>query len=54
MARLFLPHSSGDNAAAAEPKAWLDEQGFALPFLISTRMVASQLAPTGNAWLGEF
>jgi hypothetical protein len=33
MARVFLSHSSRDNAAAAELKAWLDEQGFALAFL---------------------
>ena len=33
MARVFLSHSSRDNAAAAELKAWLDEQGFAPAFL---------------------
>ena len=33
MARIFLSHSSRDNAAAAELKAWLDEQGFAPAFL---------------------
>ena len=33
MARVFLSHSSRDNAAAAELKAWLDRQGFAQAFL---------------------
>lgn len=33
MARVFLSHSSRDNAAAAVLKAWLDEQGFAPAFL---------------------
>ncbi|MFM9104951.1 MAG: toll/interleukin-1 receptor domain-containing protein, partial [Cyanobium sp.] len=33
MARVFLSHSSRDNAAAAELKAWLDEQGFLPAFL---------------------
>jgi hypothetical protein len=33
MARVFLSHSSRDNTAAAELKAWLDEQGFATAFL---------------------
>ena len=33
MARVFLSHSSRDNAAAAELKAWLDGQGFAPAFL---------------------
>jgi hypothetical protein len=33
MARVFLSHSSRDNAAAAELKTWLDEQGYALAFL---------------------
>ncbi|MCS5694006.1 toll/interleukin-1 receptor domain-containing protein, partial [Cyanobium sp. FGCU-6] len=33
MARVFLSHSSRDNVAAAELKAWLDGQGFAPAFL---------------------
>jgi hypothetical protein len=33
MARIFLSHSSRDNVAAAELKAWLDGQGFAPAFL---------------------
>jgi hypothetical protein len=33
MARVFLSHSSRDNAAATELKAWLDDQGFAPAFL---------------------
>jgi WD40 repeat protein len=33
MARVFLSHSSRDNTAAAELKAWLDGQGFAKAFL---------------------
>jgi hypothetical protein len=33
MARVFLSHSSRDNTAAAELKAWLDGQGFASAFL---------------------
>jgi WD40 repeat protein len=33
MARVFLSHSSRDNIAAAELKAWLDGQGFASAFL---------------------
>jgi hypothetical protein len=33
MARIFLSHSSRDNAAAAEVKAWLDGQGFTAAFL---------------------
>ena len=33
MARVFLSHSSRDNADAAELKAWLDGQGFAPAFL---------------------
>jgi len=33
MARVFLSHSSRDNAAAAELKAWLDGQGFTAAFL---------------------
>ena len=33
MARVFLSHSTRDNAAAAELKAWLDGQGFAPAFL---------------------
>ncbi|MFN6340039.1 MAG: hypothetical protein ACK41W_15100 [Cyanobacteriota bacterium] len=28
MARVFLSHSSRDNAAAVELKGWLDDQGF--------------------------
>jgi hypothetical protein len=33
MARVFLSHSSRDNAAAAELKAWLEGQGFAPAFV---------------------
>jgi hypothetical protein len=33
MVRVFLSHSSRDNAAAAELKAWLDGQGFTAAFL---------------------
>jgi WD40 repeat protein len=33
MARVFLSHSSRDNATAAELKAWLDGQGFTPAFL---------------------
>lgn len=33
MARVFLSHSSRDNAAAAEMKAWLDGHGFTPAFL---------------------
>jgi hypothetical protein len=33
MARVFLSHSSRDNSAASELKAWLDDQGFTAAFL---------------------
>lgn len=33
MARVFISHSSRDNAAAERLKAWLGEQGFETPFL---------------------
>jgi hypothetical protein len=33
MARVFLSHSSRDNAAAAWMKQWLETQGFDVPFL---------------------
>ena len=33
MARVFLSHSSRDNASAARIKTWLIEQGFDVPFL---------------------
>ena len=33
MARVFLSHSSRDNASAGRIKAWLEQQGFDAPFL---------------------
>jgi hypothetical protein len=33
MARVFISHSSRDNAAAERLKAWLGQQGFETPFL---------------------
>jgi WD40 repeat protein len=33
MARVFLSHSSRDNASAGRMKAWLEQQGFDAPFL---------------------
>jgi WD40 repeat protein len=33
MARVFLSHSSRDNASAGRMKAWLEQQGFEAPFL---------------------
>jgi hypothetical protein len=47
MARVFLSHSSRDNATAAELKAWLDGQGFAPAFLDFDKHSG---IPPGAAW----
>lgn len=47
MARVFLSHSSRDNAAAAELKAWLDGQGFASGFLDFDKHIG---IPAGADW----
>ena len=47
MARVFLSHSSRDNGAAAELKAWLNEQGFAPAFLDFDNHSG---IPTGANW----
>ena len=47
MARVFLSHSSRDNASAGRMKAWLEQQGFEAPFLDFDRDVG---IPPGADW----
>jgi hypothetical protein len=47
MARVFLSHSSRDNASAARMKAWLEQQGFEAPFLDFDQDVG---IPPGADW----
>jgi len=47
MARVFLSHSSRDNASAGRIKAWLERQGFEAPFLDFDKHIG---IPPGADW----
>jgi WD40 repeat protein len=47
MARVFLSHSSRDNASAGRIKAWLEQQGFEAPFLDFDKHIG---IPPGADW----
>ncbi|MFM9046971.1 MAG: toll/interleukin-1 receptor domain-containing protein, partial [Cyanobium sp.] len=47
MARVFLSHSSRDNASAGRMKAWLEQQGFEAPFLDFDKHIG---IPPGADW----
>ena len=47
MARVFLSHSSRDNASAGRMKAWLKQQGFEAPFLDFDKHIG---IPPGADW----
>ncbi len=47
MARVFLSHSSRDNASAGRIKAWLEQQGFQAPFLDFDKHIG---IPPGADW----
>ena len=48
MTAIFISHSSADNPAAVEMKAWLEAQGHTSSSSISTRKQESRAAADGS------